>query len=115
MTTLYGITNCDTVKKARQWLDAQGVSYQYHDLKREGIDRATLNHWIGKAGLESIINRRGTTWCRLSESEKNSLNDDALIEMICQYPTLIKRPVIDTGAQILVGFDQNRYKLAFLK
>lgn len=113
MTILYGITNCDTIKKARQWLDSHDVAYQYHDLKHEGIDRPTLDHWIGKVGLEKLVNRRGTTWCRLSDSEKESLDDNALIGMICQYPTLIKRPVIDTGSHILVGFDHNKYQHAF--
>ena len=115
MTILYGIPNCDTVKKARQWLATHHVTYQFYDLKKSGITRPTLNNWIDKIGMDSLINRRGTTWRMLSETKKNSLDKNAYIKLICKYPTLIKRPVIDTGAQILVGFDQEKYKHVFSK
>ena len=115
MTILYGIPNCDTVKKARHWLDSHQVSYRFYDFKKEGIDNATLNKWIKKVGMDSLINRRGTTWCRLSAAEKQALDQNALTKLICEYPTLIKRPVVDTGSRILVGFDQDKYTRVFTK
>jgi len=113
LTILYGIPNCDNVKKARQWLATHHVAYQFYDLKKSGITRPTLSSWIDKIGMDTLINRRGTTWRMLSETEKKSLDKNAFIKLICQYPTLIKRPVIDTGSQILVGFDHEKYKQVF--
>lgn len=113
MTIIYGITNCDTVKKARRWLDAHHVDYQFHDFKKQGIDRATLKNWIDKLGLDVILNRRGTTWRNLSPSQKNALQRNTALELLRQYPTLIKRPVIETDSQIIVGFDQKQYTSTF--
>ena len=113
MTIIYGITNCDTVKKARRWLDAHHVAYQFHDFKKQGIERATLKNWIDELGLDLILNRRGTTWRNLSPSQKNSLQRNTALELLRQYPTLIKRPVIETDSQILVGFDQKQYTSTF--
>jgi arsenate reductase len=113
LTIIYGITNCDTVKKARRWLDAHHVTYQFHDFKKQGIDRATLKNWIDELGLDVILNRRGTTWRNLSPSQKNTLQRNTAVELLRQYPTLIKRPVIETDSQILVGFDQKQYTSTF--
>lgn len=115
MTTLYGIPNCDTVRKARRWLDSHQVTYRFYDFRKEGIDNAMLNKWIKEVGMDSLINRRGTTWCRLSAEEKMALDQKALIKLIYKYPTLIKRPVVDTGSRILVGFDQDKYTHEFSK
>jgi len=115
LAILYGIPNCDTVKKARQWLSAHHVDYRFYDLKKSGINPPTLKNWLDKVAMDSLINRRGTTWRTLSEAEKRASDQDALIKLICQYPTLIKRPVIDTGSQILVGFDQDKYRHVFSK
>jgi len=113
LTILCGIPNCDTVKKARRWLETHHIAYQFHDLKKSGIDLHTLHNWIDNAGMDALINRRGTTWRRLSTTEKKTVDQNALIDLIRQYPTLIKRPVIDTDSQILVGFDQDKYTRAF--
>ena len=113
MTILYGIPNCDTVKKARLWLDTHHVAYEFHDLKKLGIDRTTLKSWIDNVGLEAILNRRGTTWRTLSTAQKNAVTNNTAIDLLRQYPTLIKRPVVDTDSRILVGFDQTQYTQIF--
>ena len=113
MTILYGIPNCDTVKKARRWLDTHHVAYEFHDFKKQGIDRATLKTWIDNVGLDIVLNRRGTTWRTLSTTQKNAVENNAAIDLLEQYPTLIKRPVVKTDSGILVGFDQEQYSQTF--
>jgi len=104
MLTLYGITNCDTVKKARKWLEKQGIAYNFHDFKKEGITEEIIQSWMQSVPAEELINRRGTTWRKLSETDKAraETNPAKLME---EHPTLIKRPVIllDTG-EVTVGF-----------
>jgi len=113
LTTVYGIPNCDTVKKARRWLDTHHVAYQFHDFKKLGIDHATLKQWIDKVGLDAVLNRRGTTWRSLSATQKNDIENSSAIELLQQYPTLIKRPVVKTDSRVLVGFDQSQYSRIF--
>lgn len=113
MPTLFGIKNCDTVKKARAWLAAQDLSYRFHDFRIDGLDADTINQWLTKITEEQLINRRSTTWKQLSDSEKalfsgSSLSAQALALLIRQ-PTLIKRPVLAINEQIIIGFNVADY------
>jgi len=104
---LFGIRNCDTMKKARQWLDARGIDYAFHDYKKQGVDRGHLNHQIQAAGWESLVNKRGTTWRKLPEGEQARLVDAAsAVELLSEHSSMIKRPILDTGNDVLVGFDE---------
>lgn len=107
--TVYGIPNCDTVKKARRWLDAAGVAYAFHDYKKEGIDRARLEKWSDKAGWEILLNRAGTTFRGLPDEDKTNIDKRKAIRLMLANPSMIKRPVIERGARILVGFDLTQY------
>ncbi|HJU49436.1 MAG TPA: ArsC family reductase [Pseudogulbenkiania sp.] len=113
-TTLYGIPNCDTVKKARQWLAQHQIDYVFHDFKKQGIAEARLQHWIEAVGLGKIINRQGTTWRKLSDADK-ALADDAVsaIGLIQANPSLIKRPVLERGDRVELGFKEDLYGKAF--
>ncbi len=113
MTTLYGIKNCDTMKRAMKWLDAQGVTYQFHDYKKAGLDEATLKDWVGRLGWEVLVNRRGTTWRKLPEEVRNSIDERSAIELMLANLSLIKRPVLDTQGQLHVGFKAEQYATLF--
>ena len=105
--TLYGIPNCDTVKKARRWLDAQALSHEFHDYKKAGIDAATLRRWSKQlGGYEPLLNTRGTTWRKLDEAARSDIDTVKAIALMQQHPSLIKRPVLEAGKQLLVGFDE---------
>ena len=108
--TLHGIKNCDTMKKARAWLDARGVAYAFHDYKLQGIDRATLSAWAAAVGWEVLLNRAGTTFRKLPEAEREGLDEARAITLMLAHPSAIKRPVLTQGATILVGFDPARYE-----
>ena len=110
MITLYGIPNCDTIKKARRWLDTNNVDYRFHDYRKDGIPPALLKTWAGELGWEALLNRRGTTWRKLSESERDGINKTRAIALMAQQPALIKRPLLDTGRQKLLGFDEDEYR-----
>ncbi len=112
MTILYGIRNCDTMKKARSWLDTRGVSYEFHDYKVAGIDRARLEHWCGQVGWERLLNRSGMTFRKLPEAQKSPLDERRAIALMVQQPSLIKRPVLEWGARLLVGFHPQEYATA---
>ena len=101
----YGIPNCDTVKKARQWLDAQGVAYVFHDYKKEGADPAKVKRWVAEKGWEIVLNRRGTTFRGLPDAEKEGLDADRAVALMVAHPSTIKRPVLEHGGGLLVGFD----------
>lgn len=105
MLTLYGIKNCDTVKKARRWLDQQGLDYQFHDFKKDGLDTALLSEWEQASGWESLINRRGTTWRKLPETVRDTMTARTAREVMLENPSIIKRPVVNHNGQISVGFD----------
>ena len=109
MTTLYGIPNCDTVKKARAWLDEHGVAYDFHDYKKQGIDAATLKRWCAEFGVERVPNQKGTTWRKLSEAQRADLTPAKAIELMQEQPSLIKRPLLDTGKRRLLGFSEAEY------
>jgi arsenate reductase len=112
-TTIYGIKNCDTMKKARAWLDAKGVNYTFHDYKAAGIDRAHLEKWAGKVGWEILINRAGTTFRKLPDRDKEGLGEKKAIALMLDQPSIIKRPVLETGGKLLVGFKPEEYRAAF--
>jgi arsenate reductase (glutaredoxin) len=107
--TLYGIKNCDTMKKARAWLDARGVSYAFHDYKAQGIDRAQLEGWARAVGWETLLNRAGTTFRKLPETERAHLDEGKALALMLDQPSMIKRPVLDLGGRILVGFRPEQY------
>jgi len=109
MTTLYGIRNCDTMKKAWSWLDAHGVAYAFHDYKKAGIDRATLERWADVLGWEALLNRSGTTFRKLPEADKADLGRDKAIDLMIAQPSMIKRPVLESGATLLAGFKPEVY------
>ncbi len=108
-TRMYGIPNCDTVKKTRRWLDSNGVEYEFHNYKKLGIEAATLKKWCKDHGHETLINKRGTTWRRLDESEKENLNQKKAIALMLSNTSLIKRPIIEHGNARLIGFDEAQY------
>lgn len=112
--TIYGIPNCDTMKKARTWLDEHGVAYDFHDYKKAGIDRDRLEGWAKKVGWETLLNRAGTTFRKLPDNDKQGLTEKKAIALMQAQPSLIKRPVLDLGrGKLLVGFKPEVYAEAF--
>ena len=111
--TIYGIRNCDTMKKARAWLDARKIAYAFHDYKAEGIDRARLEAWAKAVGWETLLNRAGTTFRKLPDGEKEALDAKKAIALMLAQPSMIKRPVLDLGGHLLVGFKPEAYAAAF--
>ena len=109
---LHGIKNCDTQKKARAWLDAKGVAYDFHDYKSAGIDRATLEGWVKQVGWETLLNRAGTTFRKLPDTEKAGLTEVKAIALMLAQPSMIKRPVLVKGRDLLVGFQPDAYAKA---
>ena len=107
--TLYGIPNCDTVKKARGWLDANGLAYRFHDYKKSGVDEARLRGWVDSAGWEKVLNRQGTTFRKLPESQRSDLDADKAVAVMLANPPAIKRPIVEGGDELLVGFDPARW------
>jgi Spx/MgsR family transcriptional regulator len=115
MIKLYGIKNCDTVKKAMKWLAENGIKYQFHDYKKEGVDKVKLTEFVQKFGFEKLINRKGTTWRQLSEQEQNKItNDQTALDLMQEKPSVIKRPIIDIGSKQLIGFDVSEYENLFV-
>ena len=110
MTILYGIKNCDSVKKARLWLDKHQVAYQFHDYRAEGLSPVLLDAFIEKAGWESLLNKRSNSWRALTDQQKTDLNAAKAASLMLDNPTLIKRPVLETGAQLLIGFNEGSYQ-----
>jgi len=109
---MYGIKNCDTVKKARAWLDARGLAYDFHDYKVAGIDEARLRGWARELGWEKLLNRAGTTFRKLPEAAKQDLNEDKAIALMLVQPSMIRRPLLDLGSRRLVGFDSAAWEAA---
>lgn len=102
---LYGIKTCDTCRKARRWLDEAGVNYRWHDLREEGLDRATAEHWLAHVEPHRLINRKSKTWRDLDDAERASADtSEGVLALVTVHPTLVKRPVIDTGEVVLTGF-----------
>ena len=113
MVTLFGIPNCDTMKKARKWLAEQNVEYDFHDYKKAGIDKSTLQQWEKQVGWETLLNRRGMMWRKLSDEQKQTINRDNAVAIMLETPSIIKRPVLVKEKQILVGFDEKQYQSLF--
>ena len=111
-TTLYGIKNCDTMKKARIWLDAHGVTHAFHDYKAAGIDRGSLERWVSEHGWETVFNRAGTTFRALPDADKLGLDAGKAVTLMLTQPAMIKRPVLDLGGRTLVGFKPEIYSAA---
>jgi len=107
--TIYGIKNCDTMKKARAWLDSHGVAYGFHDYKAEGIARDKLKGWCDELGWETVLNRAGTTFRKLPDGEREGLNERKALALMLAQPSMIKRPVLDLGGKLLVGFKPEIY------
>lgn len=102
---LYGIRTCDTCRKARRWLESHEISHHYHDLRTDGLDGAALDGWIGAAGMDAVLNRRGTTWRKLAADLEDELTTAALRDLILSHPTLLKRPIIEAdGILLTIGF-----------
>ena len=107
--TIYGIKNCDTMKKARAWLDGHGVKYNFHDYKSEGIGKEKLTAWSEELGWEVLLNRAGTTFRKLPDGDKEGLNEKKALALMLEQPSMIKRPVLDLGRKRLVGFKPDIY------
>jgi len=107
---LYGIKNCDTVRKARAWLDTRGIAYAFHDYKVAGIDAARLRAWAAELGWERLLNRAGTTFRKLPEADKEGLDEGKAIALMLAQPSMIKRPLLDLGERRLLGFDAAAYE-----
>lgn len=110
---LYGIPNCDTVKKARTWLDAQGIAYDFHDYKKAGADRAKLSAWCDALGWETVLNRAGTTFRKLPDADKAGIDRDKAIALMLDQPSMIKRPIVEYQGGLLAGFKPPEWEKAF--
>ncbi len=111
--TLFGIKNCDTVKKARRWLDNANIHYQFHDFRADGTTDKQLSSWVSTIGLDTLINKRSTTWKNLSDSEKDNLNESNAVPLLKEHPTLIKRPLLEMSNGAYVGFKEETYQQLF--
>jgi len=107
--TLYGIKNCDTMKKAWTWLDSHGVAYDFHDYKKAGIDRARLEGWVRQVGWEVLLNRAGTTFKKLPDADRQGIDGARAVSLMLAQPSMIKRPVLETGGRLYVGFKPETY------
>jgi arsenate reductase (glutaredoxin) len=114
MLTMYGIKNCDTIKKARDWLDANAIAYDFHDYKTAGVDKARLARWIELEGWETVLNRAGTTFRKLPEADKTGLDAEKAAALMLAQPSMIKRPVLEHPGGLLIGFKPERYAAALL-
>ncbi|MBR2119144.1 MAG: ArsC family reductase [Afipia sp.] len=110
--TIYGIKNCDTMKKARAWLDKHGVDYSFHDYKTAGVDKDHLARWSKAVGWETLLNRAGTTFRKLPDADKTNLTEKKAMALMLAQPSMIKRPVLDVGGKLLVGFKPENYAAA---
>ena len=110
MTTLYGIPNCDTVKKARNWLDEHNVDYQFHDFRKDGLSQSTIENWLEELAWDKVVNKRSTTWRSLSEETKSAMNSSLAVQEILKQTTLVKRPVLESGDILLIGFNEATWK-----
>ena len=113
MITLYGIPNCDTIKKARRWLENNGTEHHFHNYKKDGIDSSTLQFWCNKLGWETVLNRRGTTWRKLPEADRESITEATAIQLMQDNPSLIKRPILDKNGHLSAGFSDASYTTLF--
>ncbi|MEI8634143.1 ArsC family reductase [Vibrio sp. PP-XX7] len=110
---LYGIPNCDTIKKARRWLDAENIDYQFHDFRKDGLSQALVETFCQSLGWENVLNKRGTTYRQLSHEQKAHLSNETIIPMLVEYPAMIKRPVLSTNGNLYIGFSPEQYTTIF--
>jgi arsenate reductase len=113
MTTLYGIPNCDTMKKARAWLADNGVEYEFHDYKKLGIEKKKLDEWIKAVGWETLLNRRGMMWRKVPDDVKAAIDEKSAIKLMLETPSIIKRPVLEEKGKVTVGFKAEIYEELF--
>lgn len=113
MVTIYGIKNCDTMKKACKWLTQHGVQYEFHDYKKLGVERALLEAWEAELGWELLLNRRGMMWRKAPDEIKAGIDRDSSLELMLETPSIIKRPLLDTGSTLYVGFKPEQYAEIF--
>jgi arsenate reductase (glutaredoxin) len=110
MLKMYGIPNCDTIKKARKWLEANGVDYEFHDYKKLGVPQDHLKQWVKQAGWETVLNKRGTTWRKLPADIKDNIDEASAIKVMLENPSIIKRPVLESDNIMLIGFNESEYQ-----
>lgn len=111
--TVYGISNCDTIKKAKSWLDKKGVEYSFHDYRKQGLEISQLNNWVDALGWEPLLNKRGTTWRKLSDEVKANVDRASAIEIMLENPSIIKRPLLDRNSKLHLGFSDSLYQAVF--
>lgn len=111
--TLYGISNCDTVKKARSWLDRRGIDYRFHDFRQDGLDASAVSRWLEALPLDQLVNKRSTSWRGLDKATQNNLSKDNAIPLLLAQPTLIKRPLVEVGDTIFCGFSADHFATQF--
>ncbi len=110
MIKIYGIPNCDTMKKARKWLENNNLEYEFHDYKKLGVPEKKLTRWVKKSGWETVLNTRGTTWRKLDDAIKNNIDETSSIQVMLDNPSAIKRPILENGKTLLIGFKEDEYK-----
>lgn len=111
--TMYGIPNCDTIKKAKKWLEAEGVEFEFHDYRKQGVDNAMVSEFCQALGWELALNKRGTTYRQLSQEQKDGLNQETAIELLVEQPAMIKRPILLVDGQYHIGFKADQYAAIF--
>ena len=112
-TTVYGIRSCDTMRRARRWLDERDVEHAFHDYKTQGLDAARLERWAARVGWDQLLNRRGTTWRRLDPAERDGIDAAKAIGLMAAHPSLVRRPVVERGDEVIVGFDDTLWTKLF--
>jgi len=110
---IYGIPNCDTMKKARKWLESHGIEYEFHNYKKEGVDETLLRSWVDELGWEILLNRRGMMWRKTPQEIRDSIDEASAIQLMLETPSIIKRPILDLGEKRHVGFKENEYEILF--
>ncbi|MFD2229765.1 ArsC family reductase [Alkalimarinus sediminis] len=113
VTIMYGIKNCDTIKKARKWLEAEAIDYRFHDYKKEGTDEALFKEWLSSLGWEAVINRRGTTWRKLPEDQRANMDNASALTAMLENPSIIKRPLLEHNGKKILGFKADEYENIF--
>jgi Spx/MgsR family transcriptional regulator len=111
--TMFGIPNCDTIKKAKKWLEAQNIAYEFHDYRKQGVDAALVTEFCDALGWETVLNKRGTTYRQLTQEQKDSLNGDNAVDLLVENPAMIKRPILKVNDQLHIGFKADQYATIF--